>query len=141
MGITRAGCPERQSAKIRLDYLRSAKGDNILAKFEKQVSGDFQTIVGQLDSDIRQSGLSMELVDESNFRNGNVQVAIRVYDKYFMRNGNRASLSVTIVASGNIIFISAIGAGGGKGVIFNFSLGAESELTDIVAESISQMGL
>jgi hypothetical protein len=58
-----------------------------------------------------------------------------------MRNGSRASLSVTVIDSGNEIFISAIGAGGGRGVVFNFSLGAESELTEIVADSIRKMGL
>ena len=83
----------------------------------------------------------MELVDESNYKYGNIQVAIRVYDKYFMRNGNRASLNVTIVGSGSDIFISAIGAGGGKGVFFNYSLGAESELAEVVADSINRMGL
>lgn len=112
-----------------------------MAKYEIQVNGDFQTIVDQLDKDIMNSALSMELVDESNYKNGNTQVAVRVYDKYFMRNGNRASLSLTIVDNGSEIFISAIGAGGGKGIVFNYSLGAESELTDIVSDSINQMGL
>jgi hypothetical protein len=56
-----------------------------------------------------------------------------------MRNGNRASLSLTVVGYGNNIFISAIGAGGGQGVIFNFSLGAEDELVAIVEESIENM--
>ena len=64
--------------------------------------------------------------------------AVRVYDKYFMRNGNRASLSLTVAGHGSDIFISAIGAGGGQGVIFNFSLGAEEELVDIVRLCMEQ---
>jgi hypothetical protein len=112
-----------------------------LAKYEKQVSGDFETIVNQLNQDIMESALSMNLVDESNYKCGKTQAAIRIYDKYFMRNGNRASLSLTIIDSGSEIFISAIGAGGGKGIIFDFSLGAESELTEVVEESVRRMGL
>jgi hypothetical protein len=56
-----------------------------------------------------------------------------------MRNGNRASLSLTVVGHGSEIFISAIGAGGGQGIIFNFSLGAEDDMVAIVRESIEQM--
>lgn len=112
-----------------------------MAKYEKQVYGDFQTIVNQLDEYIMRSGISMELVDESNYKSANTQVAIRVYDKYFMRNGNRASLSLTVVDSGREIVITAIGAGGGKGVILNFSLGAETELTEVVADCVNEMGL
>lgn len=112
-----------------------------MAKFEKHVQGDFQQIVTQLNEDIIRSGLSVNSVDESNYEHGNIRMAVRVYDKYFMRNSNRASLSVTIVDSGSEVFISAIGAGGGSGVIFNFSLGAESELTQVVADSIRRMGL
>ena len=113
----------------------------MLAKYERKVNVDFQTIVNQLDKYIMQSGISMELVDESNYKSGNTQVSIRIYDKYFMRNGNRASLSVTIVDSGREIVITAIGAGGGKGVFLDYSLGAETELTEVVADCISEMGL
>ncbi|MCI1930757.1 MAG: DUF6054 family protein [Clostridia bacterium] len=112
-----------------------------MAKYEKHVHGNFKNIVNQLEKDIINNGLSMNLVDESNYESADISMAVRVYDKYFMRNGSRASLSVTVIDSGNEIFISAIGAGGGRGVVFNFSLGAESELTEVVADSIRKMGL
>jgi hypothetical protein len=110
-----------------------------MAKFEKTLSGNFNEIIDKLQNEIMNSGFSMNLVDESNYSLGNTNVAVRVYDKYFMRNGNRASLSLTVAGQGNDIFISAIGAGGGQGVIFNFSLGAEEELVDIVRYCIEQM--
>lgn len=112
-----------------------------MAKFEKHVRGEFSNIVQKLDDEIVNSSLSMRLVDESNYENGEVRIAVRVYDKYFMRNGNRASLSLTIAGNGNSIFISAIGAGGGSGVIFNFSLGAETEMVEFVENCISNMGI
>ncbi|NCB50606.1 MAG: hypothetical protein EOM54_01810 [Clostridia bacterium] len=112
-----------------------------MAKYERTVHGNFYNIVNQLNEDILNSGLSMNLVDESNYEKADTKVAVRVYDKYFMRNGNRASLSLAVVDGGNEIFITAVGAGGGQGVFINFSLGAESELTDIVADSVGRMGL
>lgn len=111
-----------------------------MAKYEKTVQGDFRKIAEQLNQDILESGMSMNLVDESDYEHGDTRVAVRVYDKYFMRNGNRASLSVTIIGSGEEVFLSAIGAGGGSGVFLNFSLGAEDELTEVVESSILGMG-
>lgn len=111
-----------------------------MAKYEKVIKGQFESVVNRLQEDIINSGLTMNLVDESNYSIGDTNVAVRVYDKYFMRNGNRASLSLTVVGHGNDIFVSAIGAGGGQGIIFNFSLGAESEMVAVVEESIARMG-
>lgn len=117
------------------------EGGKEMAKYEKSVQGDFDKIVEQLDEDIFKSGVSVNLVDKSNYQSENVKMAVRVYDKYFMRNSSRASLSVTIIDTGTEVFISAIGAGGGSSAIFNFSLGAESELSEVVANSIRKMGL
>ena len=110
-----------------------------MAKFEKTIVGNFEEVITRLQNEIMNSGMSMELVDESNYNSGDTNIAVRVYDKYFMRNGNRASLSLTVAGHGNDIFISAIGAGGGQGIIFNFSLGAEEELVDIVRFCLEQM--
>ncbi|MGD9567862.1 MAG: DUF6054 family protein [Sedimentibacter sp.] len=110
-----------------------------MAKYEKKIIGNFNEIINKLENEIMNSGISMNLVDESNYSSGESNIAVRVYDKYFMRNGNRASLSLTVVGHGSDIFISAIGAGGGQGVIFNFSLGAEDELVDIVRYCIEEL--
>lgn len=110
-----------------------------MAKYEKSIISEFEEVVRRLQDDIENSGMSVNLVEESNYTSVDTKIAVRVYDKYFMRNGNRASLSLTVVGHGNNIFISAIGAGGGQGVIFNFSLGAEDELVAIVEESIENM--
>lgn len=112
-----------------------------MAKYEKRVIGDFDHIVKKLNDDIIGSAASMNLVDESFNLMGETRTLLRVYDKYFMRNSSRASLSLAVVGNGDQIFISAIGAGGGQGLIFNFSWGAESELVDVVSESIRHMGL
>lgn len=47
----------------------------------------------------------MNLVDESMYSCGDINLAIRVYAKFFMRNKSRASLSLTILDDGmNILF-------------------------------------
>ena len=57
-----------------------------------------------------------------------------------MRNENRASLTLTVVGFENKVYITAIGAGGGSGVIFNFSLGAETDMVALAERSIEKMG-
>ncbi len=111
-----------------------------MAKYEVTIKGQFETVVEHLNQDILNSGISMNLVDESGCVFGDTKVAVKVYDKYFMRNGSRASLSLTVVSNGDDIFISAIGAGGGQGVIFNFSLGAEDDMVAVVEESVGRLG-
>ncbi|MHC0035322.1 DUF6054 family protein [Pseudoneobacillus sp. C159] len=110
-----------------------------MAKYEKSIIGQFEKVVNHLENDISNSGISMKLVDESNYTIGDTKIAVRVYDKYFMRNGNRASLSLTVVGNNNNIYISAIGAGGGQGVFLNFSLGAENNMVTIVQKSIEKL--
>ncbi len=111
-----------------------------MAKYEKTLVGDFDTIVLELDKAILDSGMSMNLVDENTYTSGDMQVLVRVYDKYFIRTSSRASLSLTIVDDGNSIYVSAIGAGGGKGVVFNYSWGAEDELVGIVSDFFDSRG-
>ena len=110
-----------------------------MAKYERTITGQFEDIIYQLQNAIEANALTMNLVDESNYSSGDTKIAVRVYDKYFMRNSSRASLSLTIAGHGNQIFISAIGAGGGQGVLFNFSLGAEEQMVDVVRKCIERM--
>jgi hypothetical protein len=110
-----------------------------MAKYEDTITGQFDEVVNRLHNDIMNSGLSMELVDQSSYAVQNVKIEIRVYDKYFYRNRSRASLSLTVVGNKNTIFVSAIGAGGGQGIFLNFSLGAETEMVNIVKNSIQKM--
>lgn len=107
-----------------------------MAKFEKTIIGNFDSVIRRLEEYIGNNGMTMNLVDESNCNCRDTNIAVRVYDKYFMRNGSRASLSLTVVGHGNEIYISAIGAGGGKGIFFNTSLGAEEDMVSLVQDCV-----
>jgi hypothetical protein len=107
-----------------------------MAKYEQRLTGVFHDILNLVHEGILQDAYSMNLVDQSDYQSGDVRIAVRVYDKYFMRNGNRTCLSVTIVGHGDDLFITAISAGGGQGIFFNTSWGAEEEMVDLVQELI-----
>ena len=110
-----------------------------MAKFESTLTGSFDSTLSHLENRIIQSGESVNLVDASDFSAGDVRCAVRVYDKYFMRNGNRASLTLTLAGQGTNLFVSAIGAGGGSGIVFNFSLGAERSMVSVVERAVDEL--
>ena len=110
-----------------------------MALYEKTIRGNFNEIVDRLDKAILNSGMSMNFVDGSSYSADDFQLVVRVYDKYFARIGSRASLSLAVAGHGADVLITAIGAGGGKGIIYNSSWGAEEELVSIVQQSIRNM--
>lgn len=109
-----------------------------MSKYEKQIKGNFEETLSALHANIMDR-FSMELVDESDLELGNVKIGVRVYDKYYFRNDSRASLSVTVVGDGEDLMISAIGAGGGGGILFNFSWGAEDDIVSIVESTLNRL--
>ena len=68
----------------------------------------------------------MTLVDRIKKHLGDHYTYLSVYEKYYYRSSNRASL--TILVTGNDIesVVDIIGSGGGRGVFLNLSWGAEN---------------
>jgi hypothetical protein len=111
-----------------------------MAKYETRLTGNFDQLVNRLSEEIMGSAASMNLVDQTDYQLGDMKIAVRVYDKYYMRNGNRTSLNVTMVGHGEELFLTAIGSGGGQGVLFNSSWGAEEDIVDLVQSIVGQLG-
>lgn len=109
----------------------------VMAKYETKIRGNFQEIITALDVYIMNSAASIQMIDENEYQLTDTHIIVRVYDKYFMRNSSRASLSLTAVAQDDVIYISAIGAGGGQGAIFNFSWGAEEDFVAVVEDGLA----
>jgi hypothetical protein len=63
-----------------------------------------------------------------------------VFEKYYMRSDNRASLSVMLTQEGDKVNVDAVGAGGGQGALFRFSWGAEENFVSIVQRILSVRG-
>ena len=111
-----------------------------MAKFERQYAGDSGAILSKIESAADALGISVELVDVSSCRLGEIQVVTQVYEKYFMRNGSYASLTITTVSNGERVCLSAIGAAGGTGWA-NISWGAETSLMKRFEQNLEEQGL
>lgn len=86
------------------------------------------------------SGLSCELVDSINRRIGDHLVYIMVFEKYYMRASNRASLTVVVTGDAYSCTVDAIGAGGGQGALFKLSYGAEDSFVSVVENILLHNG-
>lgn len=104
-----------------------------MAKLERRLRARGSELISYLDKGITDSGYSCELVDSSVGRFGGVTVWLYVYDKYYMRTGSRAALTLQVVSDGDYVNVTAISAGGGNGSVLRFSLGAETDFVDTVA--------
>ncbi len=107
-----------------------------MAKHERQLAARAAHLVDYLTGGIQNSGLSVELVDISVQRIGDATVWLYVYDKYYMRNQSRTSLTLQIIGREDTAFVTAIGAGGGNGNLLNFDYGSEDDFVGVVEKLI-----
>jgi flavodoxin len=106
-----------------------------MAKVTMRGTGNVEEIAKELVDRIQESGMSCQLVDSSK-RDHNI---LLIFEKYYMRAKNRASLSVMLTKTDSYIYADIIGSGGGQGVIFSFSWGAEGDFVDSAKSIMLQM--
>ncbi len=86
---------------------------------------------------IQNSGMSVEQIGSHHSTSPDGKAAILlVYDKYYMRNSSRASLSVLIENVGGSTTVVAIGSGGSQGAIFNFDWGSANNFEKAVVSAM-----
>ncbi|MDD2561952.1 MAG: DUF6054 family protein [Eubacteriales bacterium] len=97
-----------------------------MAKLERALQGDFESILKRLDDGILSGSMSASFEDGSDWQTGNVRVAVRVYERYSLIGSNRVSLSLTLAARGDDLFLTAITSGGSQAVFFKINTFGES---------------
>lgn len=111
-----------------------------MSKITMSGKGNIEEITKILTDEIQGSATSCELI-ESVYRNlGDYKTALLVFEKYYMRNSSRASLTVSIMGDSESVVVDAIGSGGGQGAIFNFSWGAEDDFVGTVENILASLG-
>ncbi|QSX09172.1 hypothetical protein J0B03_03630 [Alkalibacter rhizosphaerae] len=103
-----------------------------MARLSMEGRGNGEELANQIAMEIGESGMSVELVDSVTRQVGDVTIYIMVFEKYFMRSSNRASLTVVLTCRQDQIQVDAIGAGGGQGVFLRFSWGAEESFVGVL---------
>lgn len=83
------------------------------------------------------SGTSVECVgDYVNRAPDGREVIMLVFDKYYMRNSSRASLSVVLEDLNEQTWVGYLGSGGGQGALFNFDWGSADDFASVVTAAL-----
>jgi len=109
-----------------------------MAKISMQGKGNGKEITEFIIEEMGRSGMTVELIDSVTREIGDTTVYIMVFEKYYMRSSNRASLTVVVTAGNGDIIVDAIGAGGGQGVVFRLSWGAEESFVSSIENILSR---
>ncbi len=105
-----------------------------MAKLERQIHGDFDTVLGQIHQAVIDSGVSADFEDGSEWSSNGVRCAVRVYERYSAIGGNRVSMNVTLVGEGDHLFLSAITSGGSQAMFFKINTWGEDAFLDCLRD-------
>lgn len=104
-----------------------------MAKYERQLTGDIDSLVAHLDATIPRTSSTGQIEDTGDYALGDARMVVRVYERYSAFGGNRVSLSVSVLAVGDQLRLCAITSGGSQAVFWKMNtLGEESFLTKVV---------
>ena len=105
----------------------------IVAKYEKHLTGNFDELLELVTDGVLNGSMSASYENGSDWTNGTVRCAVRVFERYSYMGGNRVSMNVTLVGNDRDLFLSAITSGGSPAVFFKLNtLGEESFLEKLV---------
>lgn len=107
-----------------------------MAKFEKRLKGDFADLLNWIDNDIKRGSSSASYEDGSDLIINGINLAVRVYERYSMAGGNRVSLNITLLGSGDDLYISAITSGGSQALFFKMNTLGEETFLNLCRESV-----
>ena len=110
-----------------------------MAMLERTLNGNFDDIVDAVHNGILSGSASASYEDGSNFSMGDVQVAVRMYERYSMSGGNRVAMSVTFVGQAGHVHITAITAGGSQGMFFKLNTFGEESFLDTLAVFLDRL--
>lgn len=100
-----------------------------MAQFQKELTGDFDTILQKIDHIVLSGSISATLEEQGGWRTPTGRCAVRVYERYSWMGNNRVSLSVTLFQSGEKVHLFAATSGGSQAMFFKINtVGEESFL-------------
>lgn len=106
-----------------------------MAKLERTLNGDFNSILKRIVDGVMGGSVSATLEDTSDFRSGDARCSVRVFERYSYAGGNRVSLSVTLFQNGDDpIRLSAITSGGSQALFFKVNTWGEEAFLEKLEE-------
>lgn len=109
-----------------------------MAKLECKLSGDFDTILQELDDAILDGSSTASCEASSDFSTRHCRVAVRVYERYSMLGGNRVSLHLTLVEADSEIQLCAVTSGGSQAMFFKINTWGEDAFLSTIEDTVQR---
>ena len=77
-----------------------------MAKYEKHLTGNFDELLELVTDGVLNGSMSASYENGSDWTNGTVRCAVRVFERYSYMGGNRVSMNVTLVGNDRDLFLS-----------------------------------
>lgn len=103
-----------------------------MAKFECEVYENFELFLNYIEEGILNGSFTATLEDGSNFQDGDLKVAVRVFERYSAFNSNRLSMNLTVIGKNDKLFVSVITSGAGNGLFKILPIGEETFLEKFI---------
>ncbi|HIV48094.1 MAG TPA: hypothetical protein H9749_09850 [Candidatus Acutalibacter stercorigallinarum] len=110
-----------------------------MAKYVKQVTGDFDAILEHLHQAVLGGSMSASYEDGSDYSQGDFRCAVRVYERYSWTGGNRVSMSLTLAGANGSYFLTAITSGGSQATFFKLNTFGEEAFLETIAGAINDL--
>ena len=110
-----------------------------MAKYVKQVTGDFDAILEHLHQAVLGGSMSASYEDGSDYSQGDFRCAVRVYERYSWTGGNRVSMILTLAGANGSYFLTAITSGGSQGTFFKLNTFGEEAFLETIAGAINDL--
>jgi hypothetical protein len=107
-----------------------------MAQIAQELTGDVDRLVAHLDRMISEGSVTGKLEGGADDEIGDARMVVRVYERYSAVGGNRVSLSVSILAVGDRMKVSAITSGGSTGMFFKVNTFGEEAFLAKAVEAI-----
>ncbi len=105
-----------------------------MAKFEKVLRGDFDTILRKVEQTVMDGSMSASLEDSADYRTPQGRCSIRVFERYSYAGGNRVSMNVTLFQTDGPVYLCAVTSGGSQAMFFKINTWGEESFLETLAD-------
>lgn len=92
-----------------------------MAKLNRMVPGDFDTVLNRLTQGILQGSISASLEDQADCDFADGRVAVRVFERYSYLGGNRLTMTLIVSERRGQTQVTAITSGGSQALFWKIN--------------------
>ena len=109
-----------------------------MAKITATLTGDFQTIVEDLENIVLEGSFSASLEDTERFEQNGVSFYVGVFERYSYTGGNRVSLTVTLFGDNQTSKLCAVASGGSTGMFLKVNTFGEESFLNTITDCVEK---